>query len=282
MTSRFLVLSGRAQMLQWKPRFYAVLTLAALTVAAFGGYAGARRHAPAVRLVDPRRDRAGGPAATAARRAGARLHGGHTHSCGSRGLFARQDHSTGTLARARRAACGVDVRGALSGPGRRRRRGRRLAPLRLRRRDDGALRLAGRRARSRRSGRSRTCSGTARRSASPTTPRCSAARRRSPASRSSGSTRRPSAAVLGGRHRGVRRLLGQPAADHARRRRPLGAARSRCSCARTRDGTVIPFALMASASLMLVVLWQRSPVLSVALVGPLLAIALYQRSTFAR
>ena len=26
-------------MLQWKPRFYAVLTLAALAVAAFGGYA---------------------------------------------------------------------------------------------------------------------------------------------------------------------------------------------------------------------------------------------------
>ena len=45
--------------------------------------------------------------------------------------------------------------------------------------------------------------------------------------------------------------------------------------------TAAPFALMASASLMLVVLWQRSPALSVALVGPLLAIALYQRSTFA-
>ena len=45
--------------------------------------------------------------------------------------------------------------------------------------------------------------------------------------------------------------------------------------------TAAPFALMASASLMLVVLWQRSPALSIALVGPLLAIALYQRSTFA-
>jgi diguanylate cyclase (GGDEF)-like protein/putative nucleotidyltransferase with HDIG domain len=44
--------------------------------------------------------------------------------------------------------------------------------------------------------------------------------------------------------------------------------------------TVLPFALMASAALMLVVLWQRSPLLSAALVGPLLAIALYQRSTF--
>jgi diguanylate cyclase (GGDEF)-like protein/putative nucleotidyltransferase with HDIG domain len=43
--------------------------------------------------------------------------------------------------------------------------------------------------------------------------------------------------------------------------------------------TAMPFAFMASASLMLVVLWQRSPVLSIALVGPLLAISLYQRST---
>jgi diguanylate cyclase (GGDEF)-like protein len=43
--------------------------------------------------------------------------------------------------------------------------------------------------------------------------------------------------------------------------------------------TAVPFALMASAALMLVVLWQRSPGLSAALVGPLLAIALYQRST---
>jgi diguanylate cyclase (GGDEF)-like protein len=45
--------------------------------------------------------------------------------------------------------------------------------------------------------------------------------------------------------------------------------------------TTAPFALMASAALMLVVLWERSPALSMALVGPLLAIALYQRSTFA-
>src|SRR5213075_2712856 len=42
-----------------------------------------------------------------------------------------------------------------------------------------------------------------------------------------------------------------------------------------------PFGLQASAALMLVVLWERSPALSLALVGPLLAIALYQRSTFA-
>ena len=46
------------------------------------------------------------------------------------------------------------------------------------------------------------------------------------------------------------------------------------------NGTIIPFALMASAALMLVVLWQRSPVLSAALLGPLLAISLYQRSTY--
>ena len=44
--------------------------------------------------------------------------------------------------------------------------------------------------------------------------------------------------------------------------------------------TSIPFAFMGSAALMLVVLWQRSPVLSAALVGPLLAISLYQRSAY--
>jgi len=44
--------------------------------------------------------------------------------------------------------------------------------------------------------------------------------------------------------------------------------------------TALPFALMASAALILVVLWEASPLLSAALVGPLLAIALYQRSTF--
>ncbi len=43
--------------------------------------------------------------------------------------------------------------------------------------------------------------------------------------------------------------------------------------------TTAPFVLMASAALMLIVLWQRQPILSLALVGPLLAIALYQRST---
>ena len=44
--------------------------------------------------------------------------------------------------------------------------------------------------------------------------------------------------------------------------------------------TVVAFTLMASAALMLVILWERSPLLSAALVGPLIAIALYQRSTF--
>src|SRR6476469_10591330 len=43
--------------------------------------------------------------------------------------------------------------------------------------------------------------------------------------------------------------------------------------------TTAPFAVMASAALTLIVLWQREPALSIALVGPLLAIALYQRST---
>ena len=49
---------------------------------------------------------------------------------------------------------------------------------------------------------------------------------------------------------------------------------------RTLGTTIVPFALMASASLMLIVLWERSPFLSFALIGPLLAIALYQRSTY--
>ena len=58
-------------------------------------------------------------------------------------------------------------------------------------------------------------------------------------------------------------------------RRPLGELV--VSSARA---TAVPFALMGSAALMLVVLWQRSPVLSAALVGPLLAISLYQRSAY--
>jgi diguanylate cyclase (GGDEF)-like protein len=43
--------------------------------------------------------------------------------------------------------------------------------------------------------------------------------------------------------------------------------------------TTAPFALMTSAALILCILWQRSPLLSLALAGPLLAIGLYQRST---
>jgi diguanylate cyclase (GGDEF)-like protein len=42
--------------------------------------------------------------------------------------------------------------------------------------------------------------------------------------------------------------------------------------------TAAPFSIMASVSLMLAVLWQQSPLLATALVGPLVAIALYQRS----
>jgi diguanylate cyclase (GGDEF)-like protein len=44
--------------------------------------------------------------------------------------------------------------------------------------------------------------------------------------------------------------------------------------------TALPFSIMASVSLMLAVLWERSPLLSTALVGPLVAIALYQRSVY--
>ncbi len=44
--------------------------------------------------------------------------------------------------------------------------------------------------------------------------------------------------------------------------------------------TSAPFALMTSAALVLCILWQRTPLLSLALGGPLLAIGLYQRSQF--
>ena len=47
---------------------------------------------------------------------------------------------------------------------------------------------------------------------------------------------------------------------------------------RATASTSIAFAIMASLSLMLAVLWDRSPFLSAALLGPLAAIALYQRS----
>jgi diguanylate cyclase (GGDEF)-like protein len=42
--------------------------------------------------------------------------------------------------------------------------------------------------------------------------------------------------------------------------------------------TAVPSAIMASVTLMLAALWQRTPALALALVGPLVAIALYQRS----
>jgi len=42
--------------------------------------------------------------------------------------------------------------------------------------------------------------------------------------------------------------------------------------------TALPFAIMASGTLMLAVLWERSAFLTLALIGPLLAVALYQRS----
>src|SRR4051794_23943386 len=41
----------------------------------------------------------------------------------------------------------------------------------------------------------------------------------------------------------------------------------------------LPFTLMASTALILVVLWERTPYLIAALIGPLVAISLYQRST---
>ena len=47
---------------------------------------------------------------------------------------------------------------------------------------------------------------------------------------------------------------------------------------KTTQATTLAFAIMASVSLMLVVMWERSPFLAAALVGPLLAIVLYQRS----
>jgi diguanylate cyclase (GGDEF)-like protein len=49
--------------------------------------------------------------------------------------------------------------------------------------------------------------------------------------------------------------------------------------ARSVRGTATPFAMLASVALILDVLWLRSPFLSIALLGPLVAVALYQRST---
>jgi hypothetical protein len=44
------------------------------------------------------------------------------------------------------------------------------------------------------------------------------------------------------------------------------------------SSTLIAFSIMTSLALLLAVLWDRSPLLSAALVGPVVAIALYQRS----
>lgn len=43
--------------------------------------------------------------------------------------------------------------------------------------------------------------------------------------------------------------------------------------------TAVPFAIMASVSLTLAALWERSPFLSGALLGPIIAVVLYQRSS---
>jgi diguanylate cyclase (GGDEF)-like protein len=61
----------------------------------------------------------------------------------------------------------------------------------------------------------------------------------------------------------VARAAGEPAAP-----RIWGSLRT----------TAIPFSIMASITLILTELWPHSPLLSVALVGPLVAVALYQRS----
>jgi signal transduction histidine kinase len=42
--------------------------------------------------------------------------------------------------------------------------------------------------------------------------------------------------------------------------------------------TAIPFAIMASLAVLLVVLWEESPFVALVLIGPMVAIALYQRS----
>ncbi len=49
------------------------------------------------------------------------------------------------------------------------------------------------------------------------------------------------------------------------------------SYARAMYSTLLPFGIMTSLTVILVVLWDRSPFVAVALIGPLVAIALYQR-----
>lgn len=50
---------------------------------------------------------------------------------------------------------------------------------------------------------------------------------------------------------------------------------------RSTYSTIVPFALMASLTAILVVLWERSPYIAVALAGPLVAVALYERRVHA-
>jgi signal transduction histidine kinase len=50
---------------------------------------------------------------------------------------------------------------------------------------------------------------------------------------------------------------------------------------RSMVSTIVPFAIMASLAAILVVLWNQSPFLAVALTGPLVAIALYERRVHA-
>ena len=247
-------------MLQWKPRFYAVLTLAALAVGAFGGYAGARRHTPAVRLVVLRRDGAGG-------------HGRHGCSpcwCPS----ARRAHS---LLRPPRSSPAPVI------PTDRRRFS--ASPRSLRRRCS----RNGFRYRSREPTRAASRCSTS----SSSRRRCSTAGRQARSSLRSGHSRNFSSTALAIRVTynasvfcGAAALAGLsiPVARHADRRRALCSAvgiaafvdywvnlllitlvvavhsrRSFSLLVRTNTaGTVIPFALMASASLILVVLWQRS------------------------
>ena len=68
-------------------------------------------------------------------------------------------------------------------------------------------------------------------------------------------------------------LVGSVVAVHSRR------SLSSTLLSSTR-GTILPFTLMTSTALVLVVLWQRSPYFGAALIGPLLALGLYQRSNY--
>jgi two-component system, cell cycle response regulator len=68
-------------------------------------------------------------------------------------------------------------------------------------------------------------------------------------------------------------LVGSVVAVHSRR----SLTSTLLSSAR---GTLFPFTLMTSTALVLVFIWQRSPYVASALIGPLLALGLYQRSNY--